>query len=241
MPTYLESVNEKKQAQAVANKEQNELATMVRQLMRVQAASLAGSQGKSTVILTDQTDLGDKLKEGLKGLESAVSAIDPKDLNQSQLETLREVKTVLDSVKFFLQVSNQNAEKQNKDIISAIRSLEMSPVVNLPEPKVTVNPNKIDFSPIVDALVDNKQEIVFPSAVVDRFDLSRYKAHDIKETDNCQYVGFVNPESDWYIVENDLNSNRMRYVFGSGGYSKHFASASTFKYQIIDKAINASA
>lgn len=236
---YRETVQQKRANSAQSTKEQNELASMVREMRQITAAALAGSAGKSTVILTDQTDLGDKISELATKFENALQGIDGTELSKHQILEIKKVGEAIKGLSGSVFQSTQSSEKQTKEIISAIRGLDMSPNITVPTPKVTVESNKIDFTALENAISNLKTEVVFPEPIIDRFDLSRYRAQDIKETEDKQYVGFVNPEGCWYIIENDLRANRMRYVFGESGYSKHFAQASTWKYQILDKAINA--
>jgi hypothetical protein len=226
--SYTDQVNEKRQIQAQTTKEQQEQGAILYELKKMQAATLMGS-GKSTVILTDQTDLGDKLKEMNDKVVSAIKAI--------------ETPVIPDAVKVTNQV---DTTKELKEVLQAIKSLKLvveAPIINLPEPKVTVNNQKLDLAPL-QATIRQALERQAPvdqdgDGIPDRFDLSRYIAQDMKDGEETQYVGFVNPEGHWYIVENDVKGNKMRYVFGSSGYSKHFKQASSYKYMILDKAINA--
>lgn len=68
--------------------------------------------------------------------------------------------------------------------------------------------------------------------------LENYKAHDIKTTGGKQYIGFVNPTGNWYIIENVIQENKLRYLFGSEDYSKVFENASTYEYKILSEAIS---
>jgi hypothetical protein len=141
--------------------------------------------------------------------------------------------------------SYDQLKKLNQELIQAVKAIDTSPivtveapVVDIPAPivhveaqKAPIVTNKVDLSPLQATL----QELLAPKEV--KIDLSRYRAQDIKESGDKQYVGFVNPEGDWYIIENDMTKNRLRYLFGSSGYAKHFKNASSYVYKLLDKAV----
>lgn len=222
---YLDDVTAKRTNQAQQRKESEELDTMLTEMKKMQLASLMGS-GKSTVILTDQTDLGDKLKEMNDKVVKAIEAIEKPEFSAP------------DAVTVINQVDNT---KELKDLLQAIKALKLDTVVNNPEPKVTVNTAALNLQPlqatIREALSTRESIVVEHNTNIDRYDLSRYRAVDIKDGTDTQYVGFVNPEGNWYIIENKVRENSMRFVFGTSGYSKHFKSAGQYSYQLLDKAI----
>jgi hypothetical protein len=112
----------------------------------------------------------------------------------------------------------------------------MKPVVNVPTPKVTVQAPKTDLTPLIDILKQQNTE----DESEEKLDLDDYRAQDIDNTNpDMQYVGFVNPAGNWYIIENDVKGNRMRYVFGTLNYSEAFAQASMYTYSLLNEAINA--
>lgn len=238
--SYIETLNEKKQAIAQSSKEQQELSTMVGELKRMQMAALMGSQGKSTVILTDQTDLGDKLKEAYDKVASAIKTLDTSEGDTERLKVLKDLQEGIKDVTRAIHLSTNDNRDTTNDIINAIKGLKLDPVIsveaakiNVPTPQVTVTTPDIDVTPINDTL---KAYFTPPEA---KIDLDCYRAQDIKESGDIQYVGFVNPGGAWYIIENHVRENKMRYVFGTKGYAKAFKKAASYEYQLLNEAINA--
>ena len=118
------------------------------------------------------------------------------------------------------------------ELSQAVRSMDVRPVVRVPAPVVNVETPKIDLSPIENALkksTPTKQE----------YELQNYKAQDMEDEESMQYVGFVNPEGQWYIVQNDVEGNKLRYKFGSKRYEVAWNKRTQHEYMIMSKAINA--
>ncbi len=200
---------------------------VLKQLKELQLASLLGGGNKSTVILTDQTDLGDKIAEALSSLDTSKADAD-------QLGAIKELSSLLKSTQK-AQVNGNSAIREALTLIEkAVKSIEVAPVVNVPEPKVTVKQTKVDFTPLQDTIRE-----VF-ATTDEKIDLDDYKAQDIDNSvADMQYIGFVNPEGNWYIIENDVLGNKLRYVFGESGYAEAFAKASTYEYNLLNEAIDA--
>lgn len=72
-----------------------------------------------------------------------------------------------------------------------------------------------------------------------KVDLDDYRAHDIINDGDIQYIGFVDIEGSWYIIENKVTENSLRYVFGKSGYAEAFAKAGSYKYKLLSEAVNA--
>lgn len=238
-PTYQETINQKRQVASQTAKEQQDLGAMLAELKKMQLASLMGSQGKSTVILTDQTDLGDKLKAMVDSFSATVAKLDSSDMDKQELDSLKALQTGLQELKQAVI----NAKGDNSDVVAAIKALKLdvaAPIVNVPQAKVTVQSAPVDLKPLQATL-----EQYFTHEDVetedDTIDLDCYRAQDIIENGDMQYVGFLNPQGDWYIIENDIKGNSMRYVFGTGGYAKAFKKAAQYQYKLLNEAINASA
>lgn len=244
---YLDEVTRKQQeAQGQASQQQN--TNMVLHTLQISLDSftkaLQAGQAKPSIILTDQTDLGDKLKAAIADVSKAIAAADTHDLGKSHIQQLKGLQSALEGVTKSIQSGHTDTKKQHTELLAAIKALKLDMTVNVPEPKVTVKETKIDFSPLQKTMreVMAPRELPPDAPVPEKFDLNRYRAQDIYEPDeNRQYIGFLNPEGNWYIVENDVKANQMRYVFGSGGYAKAFQKASAYQYQLLDEAANAAA
>ena len=104
------------------------------------------------------------------------------------------------------------------------------PKINIPAPIVNIPKN--DFSPIARAIDGLKQE--------KGIDLSDFRPHDIVDADSdTQYIGFVSPSGQWYVIENKVKENTIRYVFGKDNYSEAFANAGSYKYKLLSEATDA--
>lgn len=239
-PNYQETINQKRQAASQTAREQQDLGSMLAELKKMQLASLMGSQGKSTVILTDQTDLGDKLKAMVDSFTAAVTKLDSSDMDKQELSSLKALQTGLQELKQAVI----NSKDDNSDIVAAIKALKLdvaAPVVNVPQAKVTVQSSPVDLKPLQATLEQYFTHEAATETDSDAPDLDCYRAQDIIDLDDVQYIGFQNPDGNWYIIENDIKGNKMRYVFGSKNYATAFKKAASYQYQLLDKAINATA
>lgn len=234
-PSYQETIAQKRQSTAQTLKEQSELGQMLVELKKMQMASLMGSQGKSTVILTDQTDLGDKLKEMVTAFSTVVKSTDTTALSKEQISELKSLQKGLQDL---IQAVRSN-KPDNSAVIAAIKGLKLdvaAPIINVPEAKVTVKAPAVtvDLKPLQDTI---KEYFTPPQTEEYKLDLDCYRAQDITDDGSKQYVGFVNPDGGWYIIENDIKANSMRYVFGVGNYAKAFKNASSYQYQLLNEAV----
>lgn len=222
-PNYIERMNNKRATAAQSAKEQSELASMLAELKKMQMASLMG-QSKPSIVLTDQTDLGQKMKEFGDKVEKAILATDPKTITEQQLNELKNVVTAIRSIPV--------PKYDDSRLLKAIQSLKLSTVVNVPDlPAPNVDLSSLEST--MRELWERPEETV----PVEKIDLDCYRAQDISESGDKQYVGFVNPDGAWYIIENDITGNKMRYVFGLEGYARAFKNASTYEYQLLNEAI----
>lgn len=190
--------------------------------------------GKSTVVLTDQTDLGDKMGELGDRLDATIRELNNGDTNVKQLKSLESLKTAFDDFSSTVKGDSKANKQVTMQLLAAIRAIK-APVVHIPEANITVAAPDVDFSPLQETM---KQYFSPPD--VEKVDLDEYRAQDINNDDkNIQYIGFVNPSGAWYIIENDIKGNSLRYVFGSKGYKKAFEGAGQYKYLLLNEAINA--
>lgn len=232
-PNYLERVKDSRNNTSQRQTQEQDLGAMLAELKKMQLAALMGSQDKSTVILTDQTDLGDKLTAAITSIETAIKSLDSSSADSDQLAALHKLQGIFDG--YFKRVG-----KDTDSIVAAIRALDVAPVVqapvvNVPAPVVQVPP--VDLTGVERAI--ERAATPEDTTAPDPCDLSRYRAQDLTDNGDMQYVGFVNPEGNWYIIENDVSKNRMRYVFGKRGYARHFRAAATYEYKLLDKAYSA--
>lgn len=248
---YLDSVKEKRLAAQDDQKHSTSRAdakgtldSLINQLKEVQLAALLGGQQKPQVILADSTDLGERMSEISKQIgellktNSDLLSTAKKPKSTDELSALKALKSSVDS---FISTSKTDSKSGTDTLTKALASLEkaikgidVSPVVNIPETKLTVP--KVDLKPLQKTLESHFAQPMPESGTK----LDDFKAHDIRDSGkDTQYIGFLHPSSAWYIIENRVKDNSLRYVFGKGDYAKAFQSAGQYQYQLLDEAINA--
>lgn len=203
---------------------------------------------------------GENTVKATNKLAEHLDKLDPSDFNDAQIKLLTALQDKLDIYNKQLSKNTVNTNESNEQLLKAVTALKMNPTINVPEPSVTVSPPNItvkptpvNLKPLEDILTKylksvkraEPKVIVTPpiTTPVEReevVDLDSYKAQDINNSNkNLQYVGFVNPEGKWYIIENDIKGNHLRYIFGNSDYKKAFEQAAQYKYLLLDEAIHA--
>jgi hypothetical protein len=202
------------QAKRAINTDDQHRLALLQAVTDVKKAVEAGP--RDITVKTDDT----AVITALGKLETAVKALDKPEQDYS--EVLTDIKQAVEAVK--LEPTDLS------ELLAAISKLELSPAITVQAPEVDLVP-----------LQDTIKEYFKPPETEQKLDLACYRAQDIKEDGDIQYVGFLNPDGNWYIIENDIKGNKMRYVFGSKGYAKAFSKAASYKYELLDKAIHATA
>lgn len=215
---------------------------IIQELRQIQLDTLMSAQqqahsvSKPTVILTDQTDLGDKLIAIGDKISETITKLDSGNNDLEEINQLKQLNKVFQDYIKAEKVQSISSDKANKALVTAIKSLDMSPVVNVPEPHVAVTTQHIDLQPLQDTI----KEYFKQPDTDETIDLECYHAQDIDNTNpKVQYIGFINSQGNWYIVENDINNNSLRYVFGESDYSNAFNRAASYSYSLLNEAINA--
>lgn len=208
--------------------------SLIEQVKEVQLAAMLGAS-KPSVVLTDQTDLGDKMAELGNKLTDAISKLNTSQVDAQQLKTLKDLASAVQTYNKSLGSGNDAIAKSQADLLKAVKAIDLKPVVNVPAPKVTVQSPSVDFSPLQDTI---KEYFTSPDSDA-KIDLACFRAQDIIDDGDLQYVGFLNPDGQWYIIENNVKENSLRYVFGNSGYQKAFKKAATYQYALLDEAISA--
>lgn len=239
---YLEKIADKKQKDAVRTETKQDVDSLIKELKEVQLAALLANSQKSPVILADSTDLGRVVADLGTKITNVLEAFKNDTTSADKLAQIAE-----DFKKLSLSV-NKSADEQSKRVVSAlnevagsIKALEMPqtpPLPAIPAPIVKVQERKIDFSPLQATI----REAMAPVGVAQEtgLDLDSYRAQDIDNSErDTQYIGFLNPQGDWYIIENRVKDNTLRYVFGRGNYREAFAKAGSYQYLILSEAVDA--
>lgn len=234
---YAQTIQDKRTAAASKAGAQQTIDSLINQLKEVQLASLMGGS-KQTVVLADSTDFGEKMAELGEKIETILTEFKNDTKNADKLaEIAAEYQK--------LAVYNVKSAKEQADkfkqvfdsLIKAVEAIKLPeiPKVIIPEfPKIpapVVNVPKTDLSPIQRAIEGLKEE--------KGLDLDDFKAHDIYNAGDTQYIGFLAPSGQWYIIENKVKENSLRYVFGKDKYKDHFKKAATYEYSLLSEAINA--
>ena len=109
----------------------------------------------------------------------------------------------------------------------ALSKIEFSPTINVAPTPVDVNVPEVNVQPIAEAMKEKEDEI----------DLDDFKAQDLTGDDTFQYIGFVAPNGYWYIIENDIEANSLRYKFGTKNYPANWKKYNGHSYSLINEAI----
>lgn len=202
-------------------------------LKRQQAASLVKER-------KDREELARTVVDSItdKGIR-VVAELDTTKATKTQLESLEKLRSVISQLKDSEHTANDELKSLVRDLIASVKALEMAPQVSVPAPTVNIPEQKapkVTVDVDLDPLEATLRELLTPPEA--RLDLSSYRAQDIKEDGDTQYVGFVNPEGKWYIIENQTKKNQLRYVFGSKDYATHFKKAGSYVYRLLNEAIN---
>lgn len=169
-------------------------------------------------------DESERLAEILKNVLSELTAISSKNTPLSN----KEIANLNKSLATFNKTSINN-NRSNAQLLSSIKTIVDS--INVPPPHIASS--DIDLLPL------KKKLSGIESALSKNIQLDNYKPHDIINvgTDK-QYIGFVDPAGNWYIVENYIKKDKMRYVFGRGNYTEAIEKASNWQYKVLNEAVD---
>lgn len=218
--SYLDDVNQKRQSQSD---------------QRLMQAALLGNRQKPSIILTDSTDLGEHISKLGNKIVDVLEAVKDDKNTSEQIDLLTNL-----TIQFrkLVETVNKAGEDQANRIADALHELAITqrnqkPIV-VPAPAVTLTEKDVDFKPVIKAI----ERLMKP--VVAGFDLAKYRAHDLQDApDGQQYIGFINPDGDWYIMQHDPSSNRDRYYFGAGSYEEAWDEKHIHEYRTISEARHA--
>ena len=176
------------------------------------------------------TDSLGELSSDIRVLLASLETSGAKKLDRQVVEAISSLGTIVEALSTLKVESDSEVKETLRTIATNLGNLDIRPVVNVPKAQVTVQEREIDFDPLINAL--NKE----PTKETDDDPLAGYKAQDINNDDpNIQYVGFVNAQGNWYIIQNDDSS--LRYKFGVKGYTKAFKDCAKLSYKLYSEAI----
>jgi hypothetical protein len=213
----------------------DDMDTIIRQLKELHLTNLleANKPNQAPVLYSD---LGDKIEQLITKFETSFKQLDTSDNDAEEIKQLQALNTALKEFMAAYRADSTADTKADKALLAAVKAINIKPVVNVPVPKITVPEAKVDLSPLQAILERYFSEEESEGKV----ELDDFRAQDIDNTNpDMQYVGFVAPNGNWYIIENDVKGNRMRYIFGSSGYEEAFTKASMYTYSLLNEAIHA--
>jgi hypothetical protein len=229
--SYLDTLNEKRQSKLAATMSQSERDELLSTLKDNQLATLI-SNTKPTVILTDQTDLGDKISELTTKMVASIEKLDVSEVNNDQLVAIDSAVSALKSVEAILIDYTTTLETQTDRVVEALNNIELSPNITVPKPQVTIHEKPISFAPLEEAIESLRVEK--PLSLAD------YRAHDIDTApDGLQYIGYISLDGSWYIIQSNDAANTMRYYFGKGDYANGWADKYSHDYTTLSEAVHA--
>lgn len=163
----------------------------------------------------------------VKGLDN----VDPKQF-KNVADSVKELSAQLKSLPNALDKLNAKDTQEMMDcmrgIQEAINSKDFSPNIDVKSPSIP----QINVAPIVKAIENLKEEKEV------EIDLDDYRGIIIDdESDTMQYIGFMNPKGEWYIICNDIGDNKMTYVFGKTNFNGAWDSHVSLNYKMLDAAV----
>lgn len=206
----------------------------VLEAMQSSQASVADALNNLVVatVMTKDPQLAETAKQltDLLGSMSKASS----DLKGSAINKLPAVNEKLSlAVDKLAQSISSDTDKDYTDILNdikvALNNIEVSPVINVSPPNVTVP--KLDLQPLIDVMSEKETET--------SVDLEDFRAQDLDgEEEGIQYIGFTSPTGEWMVIRNDIENNNLRYKFGKKDYTKAWPKFAAYQYLTLDKAIN---
>lgn len=142
----------------------------------------------------------------------AIAKLDSSSLDKQELIVLHQLKQSLDTMQKSVDSYITAIDRQTIQLVAAMNKLQRT-----------------------DTPVAIQKTSEQPSSIT----LSDYRAHDIDTApDGKQYIGFMNGDGKWYIVESDDRKNTMRYYFGNGDYATAWSERYSHTYGTLSEALH---
>lgn len=207
-----------------------EIREVANQIAQLNVTTFLASKDSWAEIVENMATSAERIRNVLSTLDGGVIKID-----ESFTKAVDNLQSVVEKVKTVKVESDKDVSKQVVKLTKAVEALNVQPIVNVPEPVVNVDVPKIDTKPLEKVFQEfldaPKEEALM---------LSNFIGQDIdNDADVMQYVGMLNPNGDWYIIENTYEPSQLRYVFGRGKYKKAWENHVNLDYRRIDEAYNA--
>lgn len=133
--------------------ETDDINRAVEAINNVAVLLLAQGQQKPSVNMIDGTDLGDRFNELGKTLTDLLTEVknDTKQ-DESMKAVTKQLDTFLKQLKTLQVAPDPDLKKSLANVEKALKGLDMKPTVNVPAPKITVQGNEVDLSPLTTLL-----------------------------------------------------------------------------------------
>jgi hypothetical protein len=152
---------------------------VIKQLKENQLAQLMGNQkssGKPAVVLANGTDVEDIMAPLASKIDEALKTLANNNKDEKVAKALdKSFKDFARAMSLHMVNTKDATIKSSQDIQDAITSLDLRPVVNVPTPKVTVNPtNEVNLDPLLSKLdAVNKSIANIPTPSLDTTEMTQ--------------------------------------------------------------------
>ena len=170
--------------------------------------------------------LATELRSMLDSLETAK----PKKLDQEYIAAINKLEHLLSAIDQVKLTADDELKSGIKLLAQILLGMDMKPVIN-------VAPAKVDIPAIDTKGIEKALSKALKAAP--KVSIQDFRAQDIDNEElGIQYIGFINPQSIWMIIRNDIDKDQLRYKFGKDNYTQAFAEASKFEYKLFDEALS---
>jgi len=181
-----------------------------------------------------------ELSKSVDSLNSSLSN-SVKEIKAGNVDATSTIVDVTDSYRKIIDILVESDAQRTSELEKALsetrQALRELKTIDIPE----INTKGIES--VLKELLSKPEsievEVTEPEPEDEGVDLDDFKAHDLKEDGDVQYIGFMNQKGAWYIVENNTVKNSLRYVFGINKYKSSFKKAGVWEYKTLSEAINA--
>lgn len=205
----------------------NDVQEVVDSINRMNVTTFMASKDNWTTIVEEMAEAAERIKSVVDGLNGG-------KIEKSFADAVKNLQDVVKQVKGIKIESDTELKSGITSLIRALEELNTTPIVNVPAPIVNVDAPTVNLTPIKNLL---QQLLDKPEK--ESFEFEGYKAQDLDDQESFQYVGFVNPTGAWYIIENDVEGNSMRYKFGIKYYKTGWKNRVQSDYKLLNEAIDA--
>lgn len=182
------------------------------------------------------------MAENITDLANSVQELQTGLANKGLSEVTSTFGNLVTKLETIAKSLNDTKVKVDSEVTSAVQALrtsidnlDINPVINLPAPNVTVESSKLDLKPLEKVLKDISKT---PESK-EEFSLECYMAQDLVGDDVFQYIGMVNPEGNWCIIENDINGGSLRFALGEKNYKTAWKNHNGHSFKLLNEAVNA--